>query len=323
MFTRFFSAFALLLCCIASPAWAQAFPTKPIRLIVGYPAGGGSDVVARLIANEMPALLNQSMVVENRPGVGGNLGAGEAARSPKDGYILFLGDTGTLILSKAIYKNLSHDPDQDFTPVSLAAASGFLLVVHKDFPAKTLQELIALAKAQPGSLSYASPGNGSPHHIAMELFKAKAGVDILHVPYRGAAPATTDLIAGQIPMMILDPAATIANVRGGGKIRALATLTPQRMPELPEVPTNAEAGVPGVEASNIWAVMAPAGTPAPVVRTVAQAIQKAVQVPAVVQKLKDIGITPLSSTPEQLAQRLAEENRTTREAVRRMDIRLD
>lgn len=319
---RFAAMAALLMLALASPIQAQDFPSKPIRLVVGYPAGGASDVVARAVAQEMARHLRQTVVVDNRPGVGGNLGAAEVARSPKDGYTLFLGDTGTLVLSKAIYNNLQYDPDRDFVPVSLVAESGFLLVVHQSFPSRTLKEFVAYAKAKPGALSYASPGVGSPHHIAMEIFKSKTGTDIVHVPYKGAAPATTDLVAGQIPMMILDPAATIANVHAG-KIRALATLTPQRMPELPDVPTNAEAGVPGVEASNIWGIMVPTGTPPGTIKILAAAIQKAAHEPAIVQKLKDLGITADGSTPEELGKRISHDIKSTRDAVAKMNIRLD
>ncbi|MGE0796734.1 MAG: Bug family tripartite tricarboxylate transporter substrate binding protein [Lautropia sp.] len=317
----------VLACCVATltaAAWpvAAQTPDRPIRLVVGYPPGGASDVVARMLGQEMASELRQSVVVENRPGAGGTIGGAEVAKSAKDGSSLFFGDTGSLILSKAIYKSMPFDPDRDLVPVGFAAESAFFLVVHKDFPARTLAEFLAQAKARPGALSYASPGNGSPHHIAMEVLKQRAKVDVLHVPYKGAAPAVTDLLGGQIPMMVLDPAATIAQSKAG-KIRALAILAPRRMAELPDVPTNAEAGLPDVEASNIWAVMAPRGTPEPVIQTLNGALRKAAGTPSIVQRLGEMGLSARTSSPDELARYLEQENGSTREFVRKLQLDLN
>lgn len=301
-----------------APGWAQT-QERPIRLVVGYPAGGASDVVARMLAQEMAGTLRQPVVVDNKPGAGGTIGGAEVAKSPKDGNTLFLGDTGSLILSKAIYKSLPFDPDRDLVPVGFAAEHPFLLVVNKDVPTRTLQEFLSLAQARPGALSYATPGNGSPHHVAMEIFKARAKVDILHVPYKGAAPAVTDLVGGQVPAMMLDPAATIIHTKSG-KIRALAVLASKRLAALPDVPTCAEAGLANVEAANIWAVMAPSGVPPQTIRSLNAALQKAVQAPAVVQKLVDMGLSGRSSSPEELSRYLQQENSGTRQFVRQLNI---
>lgn len=306
----------------ANSAIAETFPAKPVHLVVGYSAGGASDVVARLLAEEMSTVLKQPFIVENRPGAGGNIGAAYVAKSAPDGYTLFLGDTGTLILSKAIYKSLTYDPDKDFSPISAVADSGFFIVVHKDFPAKNINQLIGYARSQPGSLSYASPGNGSAHHVAMERFKSATDLDIEHVPYRGSNQATADLIAGHVPIMVLNPATTISNVRSN-TIRALAALTPERFSELPDVPTTGELGIEGVESSNLWTLMAPAETPKDIIDILAKAVQKATDQPEFIDKLNAMGLRAASSSPEELAKLLEVENSTLRPYVLGMDLRLD
>lgn len=317
---QFLAASGGLLAATVLPATGQNIE-RPIRLVVGYPAGGASDVVARLLAEDMAATLKQPVIVENKPGAGGTIGGAEVAKSPKDGNTLFFGDTGSLIISKAIYKSMPFDPDRDLVPVGFAAESPFFLVVHRDFPARTLQEFVSHARSRPGALSYASPGNGSPHHIAMEVLKARAKIEVAHVPYKGAAPAVTDLIGGQVPIMVLDPAATITHSQAG-KIRALAVLAPRRMPELPEVPTNAEAGLANVEAANIWAVMAPRGTPEPVIATISTALRKAAGAKPILQRLNELGLAARTSSPDELGRYIAEQSGTVRPFVRQLNIEL-
>lgn len=314
----------LLLSSIAlhSLSWGQSYPSQPIRLVVGYPAGGASDVIARVIGQELNTSLQQPVIIDNRAGAGGTIGAANVAKAPKDGYSLFLGDTGSLILSKAIYKTLPLDPDADLTPIALVAQHPFVLAINSAVPVKTIQEFIAYAKDRPGALSYASPGTGSPHHIAMERFNLKVGINIVHVPYRGAAPATTDFVGGQIPVMLMDPASAIANIKTG-KIHVIVVLAPSRIPQFPDIPTNAEAGIPGVEASNIWALMAPSGTPSPIVDKLAGSLKAAIELPATRQRLFDMGITTSWSSSAQLTELLKQQREAQRALVRKLDIKAD
>ncbi|GAA5235851.1 tripartite tricarboxylate transporter substrate binding protein [Verticiella sediminum] len=303
-------------------AAAQAQDRGAIRLLVGYAPGGLSDVVARLLAEHLSTELGRTVLVENRAGAGGALAGAEAARAPKDGNTLFLGDNGSLVVNKVIYKRLPFDPDTELTGVSLIAEHPLFLVVNESFPAATLQEFLGYAKARPGALSYASPGNGSPHHVAMESFMLRAGLDLTHVPYRGTAPALTDVLGGRVPVILLDPAATAANA-GTGKLRALAILAPERAPAFPDVPSIAEAGITDVEAAVFWAVMAPAGTPAEKLQTLSAAFGTALRNPDVARRLEALGLTPQPSSPGQLSAYLQHKIGTSREIVRQLNILVD
>src|ERR687896_1758497 len=235
-----------LLCLSGLPALAQGYPSKPVRMIVPYPPGGGNDTLGRLFAAKLGERMGQPFVVENRPGAGTMIGTEAAAKSPPDGYTILLSSIATHALSPNLYARVPYDPIKDFAPITLLGIAPTVLVVNSDLPAKNLQELIALAKSKPGSFTYASGGNGTPPHINGEVFKALAGIDLLHVPYKGRGPALADLVAGRVHVMLDTAASAMPHVRGG-RLRALAISARERPPEYPEVPTFAEAGLPQYE----------------------------------------------------------------------------
>ena len=285
---------------LASVAQAQNYPSKPIKLVVPYPAGGGTDFFARTVGAKMSENLGQQIVVDNRPGAATMIGAEAVARSPADGYTLLLGDSATYAVNPALYSKVPYDPQKDFAPVSLTGRFALLLVVNPAItPAKSVKELIEQAKKDPGKFNYASPGSGTPHHLAMELFKQQAGIDLVHVPYKGAAPAVQDLLGGQVPIMFLDLAAGGSHIRSG-KLTALAVASPKRIAALPDVPTIAEAGVPGFEAWAWQGLAVPAKTPSDIIAKLNAEYAKAISDPALKQKIVDAGIEPLHSTPQQM-----------------------
>ena len=250
--------------CFASGASAQSYPSKPVRMVIPYPPGGATDVIGRILALKLSESLGQQVVVDNRAGAGGNIGADLAAKAPGDGYTLLMGALTSHSINATLNRaQLTYSLERDFTPVSIVGVVPLVFVVNPGVPARTLTELIALAKSNPGSLSYASSGNGSPQHLAGELFKSMAGVDMLHVPYKGSGPAMTDLMGGQVLTMIETAPAALPHVKGG-KLRAIATATAQRIAQLPDVPTASEAGLAGFEASSMFGILVPAATPRPV-----------------------------------------------------------
>lgn len=290
---------ALALAALAAPlAHAQVYPAKTIRLIVPYPAGGGTDFFARTVAAQLSQQMGQQVVVENRPGAATIIGAEAASKSAPDGYTILLGDTATFAVNPSLYRKLPYDPQKDFAPVSLTGRFALLLVVNPAaIKANSVSELIAQAKKEPGRLDYASPGPGSPHHLAMELFKQRTGLQFAHVPYKGAAPAVQDLLGGRVPLMFLDLAAGAPQIRGG-KLKALAVASDRRIAALPELPTLGESGLPGFEAW-AWQVLAvPAGTPRDIVAKLNAEYRKAIGTPEIRQKMIDAGIDPLQSSPE-------------------------
>ncbi len=281
-------------------AAAQAFPSKTITIIVPFAAGGTTDILARIVAQGMGAELGQPVVVDNRAGAGGNIGGQLAARAPADGYTLFMGTVGTHAINAALYRKMPFDPIKDFAPLTRVANVPNLLVANPAQPFKTVQELIAYAKANPGKINFGSSGSGSSVHLSGELFKSMAKVDMQHVPYKGSAPAVTDLLGNQIAIMFDNMPSVIPHVRSG-KLRAIAVTTARRSPELPDVPTIAEAGVPGYEATSWFGMFAPAGTPAPVVAKLNAAIVKVLAQPDVRKKLAEQGAEAVGDTPEQFA----------------------
>jgi tripartite-type tricarboxylate transporter receptor subunit TctC len=268
-----------------------AFPDRPVRIVVPFPAGGSNDVIARLLAQNLTEQWGQSVIVENRAGAGGNLGAEIVARAPADGYTLLLAAPGPLVVNQTLYSKLNYDPMKDLKPVGLIASVPIVLAVHPSVPAKTVGELIALAKAQPGKINFGSSGNGSTNHLAGELLKGLAKIDIVHVPYRGAAPAMNDLIAGHIPVMFDNMPAMKPQV-AGGKVRALAVAGAARSKLFPELPTMMEAGVPGFEASAWFGLVAPAATPADVMKTITDSVDKALKNADMAKKFADLGAEP-------------------------------
>ena len=283
------------------PARAQAaYPGRTIRMIVPYPAGGTTDFLGRLVADQLKSGLGATVVVENKPGAGTTLGADLVAKSEPDGHTLLMATSTTLAINKTLYKKLPYDPAQDFAPVGLVAGVPFALIVNPSIPATTLAEFIAYAKSKPG-LAYGSAGNGSPQHLGAEMLKAAAGIDIRHVPYRGSVPAMLDVIAGHILFMVVDLQPALQQIREG-KVRVLGVTTPKRVAAAPDIPTLAEAGLPGFELVAWQGVVAPAGTPRPIVDLLAAQIAKLTADPATRDKLTTISLEPLPpSTPDSFA----------------------
>ena len=305
------------------PAFAQAFPTKPIRLVVPYPAGGATDFFARVVFAKVGDILGQQVVVENRPGASAIIGSELVAKSPPDGYTLLISDMGTYALNASLYKSLRYDAQKDFAPVSLTARFAMVLVVNSEkSPAKTMADFVAAAKKEPGKYNYAAPGPGSPLHMAMELFKRQAGLNLAPIPYKGGGDAVRDLVSGQVDVMFLDIATARAQINGG-KIRALAVASDKRNPNLPDVPTVAEAGVPGVEVYAWQGFVAPAGTPRDVVMRLNAAFAQAMSDPAIKAKLAEASAEPITSSPEQFAAYQASETVRWGRIIRDAGISLD
>jgi tripartite-type tricarboxylate transporter receptor subunit TctC len=275
---------------IGQPAHA-GFPERGVKIVVPFPAGGSNDVVARLLGTKLSELWGQPVIIDNRAGAGGNIGAEAVARSPADGYTLLLTAPGPLVVNQSLYSRLSFKPEQDFTPIALIASVPIVLAVNPSVKAATVSELIALAKASPGKLNFGSSGLGSTNHLAGEMLKARAGIDIVHVPYRGAAPAMNDLIAGQIPMMFDNMPAVRPQVQGG-TIRALAVAGAARSPLFPELPTMVEAGVQDFEASSWFGLVAPAKVPPDVTKVLIEGVSKLLKEPDVVKRLAEVGAEP-------------------------------
>ena len=279
---------------------AQAYPSKPITIIVPFSAGGTTDILARVVGQALTAELGQSVIIDNRAGAGGNIGGQLAARSQADGYTLFMGTVGTHAINESLYKKMPFDPIKDFAPLSRVANVPNLLVAHPSQPFKTVPEMIAYAKANPGKINFGSSGSGSSIHLSGELFKSMAKVDMVHIPYKGSAPAVNDLLGNQIAIMFDNMPSAIQHVKGG-KLRALAVTTSKRSPALPDVPTIAEAGVPGYEATSWFGLFAPAATPAPIVAKLNKAIVKVLGQADVKQKIADQGGEIVAETPAQFA----------------------
>ena len=300
---------------VAARAQAPWTPTRPIRFVVPFPAGGATDVVARVLAERLQESLGQPVVVENRTGAGGNIGVENVVRSAPDGTTLLMGTTGTLTVNPHLYASLGFDPLRDLTPISMAFATDHVLIVNPQVQAQTAQDFLALVRARPGVLSYGSAGSGSSTHTVPELFKLAAKVEIAHVPYRGSAPALNDLVAGNVQVMLDQIPSAIGQIQGG-RVRALAVTGARRSALLPDVPTLAEIGLPEAQATSWGAVMAPSGTPVPIVLRVNAAIREALAQPTVRERLAAAGADGVSSTPEELATFLREETAKWARVVR-------
>jgi len=286
-------------CALAPTALcAQPYPAKPVRLIVGFPAGGGVDVIARQLAQELTKSLGQTVVVDNRPGAAGNIAAELTAKSPPDGYTLMVGNVGALTINPSLYPKLPFDTLRDFAPVSLLATVMLVVIVHPSLPVKTLRELVALAKHRPGQLNYGSAGSGGITHLAVELLKSQNGLALVHVPYKGSAPAFTDLVGGQLQVMIDAIPAPLPLIQAG-RLRALAVTATVRSPALPAVPTTTEAGFPRFVVSGWQGVVASAGTPAAIVTRLNTEIGRVLAQPEFRDKLVAQGSDPAPGTPEQ------------------------
>jgi tripartite-type tricarboxylate transporter receptor subunit TctC len=292
-------SYVIVMALLASLAGAQGYPAKPVRVILSVPAGATPDVTARLVTPGVASVLGQPLVVDNRPGAGGLIGAEIAAKAAPDGYTVFISSPGALTILPHLRK-VPYDTLKDFTPVGLISVGPFVLITHPSLPARSVKELIALAKAQPGKLNYASAGNGVANHLAMELFKQMAGVDITHVPYKGAPQAVTDVLAGHMNMMFNSIAPIVAHIRAG-RVRVLGIASAKRSPQLPDVPTVGEAGVPGFEAENWFGMFAPAATPRRIVTRLNEALVRVVRSPEIQKQFALLGADAVGSSPEEFA----------------------
>jgi tripartite-type tricarboxylate transporter receptor subunit TctC len=293
-------AVALAVALTVSPAFGQEWPAKPIRIVVPFAPGGVTDNSARVVADRLGARLGQQVIVENRGGAGGTIGAEAVAKAPPDGYTLVVGTTSTHAVAPSVYGKIGYDPVKDFAPISLIAVTPYLLVVNPSVNVKSLPEFVGYVKARPGKLNYASAGTGSTTHLAMEMLKSAAGLYVVHIPYNGNGPAGTAVIAGQVEILFGSLPAVLPHAKSG-RVRPLAVGTPKRSPSLPEVPTVAESGFPGFDASLWLAIMAPAGTPAPIVDRLHKEVVAAVASPDAAEALNKAGAEPITSTPAELA----------------------
>jgi len=303
------------------PAWAQDWPARPVHFIVPYPPGGGTDVIARIVQNRLSEALGQPIVIENRSGAGGAVGTEAAAKSAPDGYT-FLFTLSSHTINPLLYK-LNFDVERDFAPVSLVVSVPQLIAAYPGAPIESMRDVVAIAKAHPGSLYFASVGNGTPSHIAGELLKLRAGIDIVHVPYKGGGPAVADTLGGQVQLLIVTMPAAMSHVRAG-KLRALAVTTIRRNPGAPEIPTVAEAlKIPDYEVDSWYAMFAPAKTPPAILARMQMEIAHVIQLPDVKQKLLEQGGDPVGSTPEELDRVVKSELRKWAEVVRDAKIKAD
>jgi tripartite-type tricarboxylate transporter receptor subunit TctC len=306
---------------LAAPALAQQFPSKPVRVVVPYTPGGGADTTARLIAPKLQDALGQTVVIDNKPGAGGTIGDDAVAKAAPDGHTLLIGAFAHAVNPSLMPKMPFRTPD-DFAPVSLLVTVPELLVVTPSFPAQTVAELVAMAKAQPGKLSYASSGNGSAQHLAAELFKLRTGTDIQHVPYKGGSLAVADVAAGHVPFYFGNMSAALPQARAG-RVRALAVTSPQRSPAAPEVPTMAESGVTGCEISEWNALLAPAGTPPATIERLHAEVAKILATEEIRAKFADLGAQPIGSTPAELAAFLRSEMAKWAEVVKVANVKIE
>lgn len=304
-----------------SQAQAADYPSRNIRMIVPFPAGGSADTLTRVVAQEMSETLGQAIVVENRTGAGGNLGADVAAKAAPDGYTLFSGSS-SLPIASSLFKKLSYDPMKDFASISMIGRSPMIMTVNPAFSAKSVAELIAMAKQKPGEIAYASAGYGSVNHLAVEMFKSQAGIDLRHVPYRGNPLAAIDVISGQVPVFVDYVLTGLPHVRDG-KLRALATTSATRLAAMPDLPTISESGVPGFEASLWFAFFAPAGTPPEIVAQLDAATQKALAKPAVRERLATLGMEDAPKGREELDRAMARDHGLWKAAIDKAGISMD
>ncbi|AQZ99143.1 ABC transporter substrate-binding protein [Comamonas kerstersii] len=302
--------------------WADAYPSKPIEWVVPYAAGGGTDVVARVLSEPMGKALGQSIIVVNKPGAATNIGADAVARAKPDGYTILTGDTGTLAANPYLYKKLSYSAEKDFVPVGLLVRFPMLLVVNSQLPVNNYAEFVEWAKQQTKGVSYGTPGAGSPHHLAIELLRSQSGLNFVHIPYRGSAPAVQDVVAGQLPFMFVDTAAGIQHVQGG-KIRAIAVASPARLPTLPDVPTLDEQGLKGFEAYAWQGIVAPAAAPKERVAKLSDALQSALKQADIVAKLEGMALEVTPSTAEEMDAYASAERNKWRRVIEESQITLD
>jgi tripartite-type tricarboxylate transporter receptor subunit TctC len=313
---------AVAACAASGSAWAQTFPNKPIRIVVGFAPGGPADVMARLVGQRMAAILGQSVVIDNRPGAGGTIGARAVAESDADGYTLLLGNTSTLVISPLTYKNVNYDAVKGFAPIALLGPTSNLLIVNPALPATSVKELIALARARPGKLNYSSAGIGTPPHLIGEMFKQRLGLDVVHVPYKGGGPSVQAVVAGETQFSFENPASSLPLVQAGN-VRALASTSESRGAQTPDLPTMIEAGVPDFTSVSFTAVVAPAGTPAAIVGKLNGAINESLKSPEVAGTLVKLSVDAKITSPEEFAAFLAREREKWTTVVKTAGVQME
>ena len=322
---RAFAALSVLAAFAVAPFAAHAqsdYPSKPVRLIVPFPAGGSTDIVGRIVAQKLGEKLGQQVVVDNRGGAGGTIGTEAAAKAAPDGYTLVIGTTSTHAVAPSAYAKIAYDPVKDFVPVAQVGVTPYLLVVNPSVKANTLAEFVALAKAEPGKLNYASAGNGTTTHLAMEMLKADAGINLVHVPYKGNGPAELAILGGEVQALFGSMPALLQNAKAG-KVRSLAVGTPKRSPALPSVPTVAESGFPGFEAALWLGVFAPAGTPQPIVERLQRELVAIAAQPDFIEALGRNGAEPPAITPQQFPALVRDELGRYNKVVKAINLKLD
>jgi tripartite-type tricarboxylate transporter receptor subunit TctC len=317
---------ALVAVGIATATLAQApaaeFPKQPIRMVVTFPPGGSADAVVRMLVPRLNEKLGQQVVVDNRPGAGGNIGLTIVAKAPADGYTLGVGAAGALAANSALYDRMPFDPLKDFRPVSMLAAIPFVVIGHPSLPAKTQQDLIALAKAQPGKLSIAHGGNGTAMHLSAALFAQMADVRLVEVPYKGSGPAALDVLAGNVPLAVVDLPSALQHIKAG-KLIAFAVTSPQRLPQLPDVPTASEAGLSGYDSTGWFGVVAPAGTPTAVVNRLNAEITAALRDEQIQASMRNLGVEPAPTKPEAFEAYVRSETQKWSKVIRQANIKID
>jgi tripartite-type tricarboxylate transporter receptor subunit TctC len=308
---------------IAAPiAHAQTYPAKPIRFIVPFPPGGGNDTIARQIGQRLTAVLGQQVPVDNRPGAGGTIGADLAARAAPDGYTMFLAGVATHGINPNLRRKLPYDPLKDFDAVSLIASAPLLVVVHPSLPVKSVKELVALAKARPGQINYASNGAGGSSHLAVEMFRMMTGTDMVHIPYKGLSPALTDLLSGEVQLMFSSAVAMLPQVKAG-RLRAIAMTGAKRSPAIPDIPTVAEAGVRGYETGSWYGVVVPAGTPKIAIDTLSREIINFVRLPETMERMNSEAVIPVGSTPAEFTAHIKSELERWARVVKQANVRIE
>jgi tripartite-type tricarboxylate transporter receptor subunit TctC len=303
-------------------AHGQSYPNRVIRMVVPFAPGGSNDIIGRIIAERLTEALGQSVVIENKPGAGGSLGTDQVAKSAPDGYTLMIGATSTLAANPSLYTKMNLDPPKDLTPITQIATGPFVLAVPSSLPVKSVGELIALAKAKPGEINFGSSGVGSSLQLTAELFKSMAGINIVHVPYRGLGPALTDVVAGRIQIIFSDMAGLLPFVQSG-QIRALGVTSAKRSADLPDLPTLAEAGVPGYDATSWYGILGPAGLPPEIVARLNAELKKIVHSPAMTERFKTLGIEAVTGTPQEFSTYIRSEMDKWRAVVKAADIKVD
>ena len=316
------AAAGLLSLAFCTPVAAQAYPAKPVKIVVPFAAGGAVDILTRVLADKLSPALGQQIVVEPVTGAGGNIGSAAVAKAAPDGYTLLMATTGTHTINPGLYKNLPFDAEKDFAPITLVASVPNILVVHPDVPVKNVKELVALAKSQPGKLDFASFGHGTSNHLSGELFKSVAGIEVVHVPYKNAPQAVLDVVGGQVKFAFVNAPLALPQVRAG-KLRALAVTGAKRSPAVPELPTMAEAGLPDFVVESWYGLMAPVGTPEPVIRRIRDDTLKVLARPDLVEAFAKQGADVVTSTPSEFASMVSSEKARWAEVIRKSGAKID